>query len=67
MYWNHNIRYHDVVLRLISQYCTHALDVGCGRGDLAQAKAQHGKDFVDIDAELECLESARTLHGTGLI
>ena len=60
MYWNHNTRYHDVVLRLISPYCTRALDVGCGRGDLAQEMAQHCKEVVGIDAEPECLASART-------
>jgi hypothetical protein len=35
MGWNHNVHYHDVVLNSIPPSCTRALDIGCGRGDLA--------------------------------
>src|ERR1035438_1423379 len=34
--WNHNIHYHDVVLRSVPPRCRRALDVGCGQGLLAR-------------------------------
>jgi len=34
--WNHNVQYHDVILRAVPRQCRRALDVGCGQGLLAQ-------------------------------
>ena len=59
MRWNHNTHYHDVVLRLIPPSCGLALDVGCGRGELAQKMARQCQEVVGIDAEPECLAFAR--------
>jgi ubiquinone/menaquinone biosynthesis C-methylase UbiE len=59
MRWNHNTHYHDVVLRVIPPSCRRALDVGCGRGDLAQKMARQCQEVVGIDAEPGCLAFAR--------
>jgi ubiquinone/menaquinone biosynthesis C-methylase UbiE len=59
MRWNHNTHYHDVVLRLIPQSCRLALDVGCGRGELAQKMALRCQEVLGIDTEPECLAFAR--------
>jgi ubiquinone/menaquinone biosynthesis C-methylase UbiE len=60
MRWNHNTHYHYVVLRAIPPSCRAALDVGCGRGDLAQKMARRCEEVIGIDEEPKCLAFART-------
>jgi len=47
------------VLRAIPPSCRLALDVGCGRGDLARKIARRCQQVVGTDAEPECLAFAR--------
>jgi ubiquinone/menaquinone biosynthesis C-methylase UbiE len=63
MRWNHNIHYHDVILRAMPPRCRHALDVGCGRGTLAQKMARRSQEVLAIDTEPECLAFARATSG----
>jgi 2-polyprenyl-3-methyl-5-hydroxy-6-metoxy-1,4-benzoquinol methylase len=58
--WNHNLHYHDVVLRAVPADCQRALDVGCGQGQLALELAQHCEEVVAIDADRETLTRARS-------
>ena len=51
MRWNHNTHYHYLVLRAIPPSCRAALDVGCGRGDLAQKMARRCEEVIGIDEE----------------
>lgn len=47
--WNHNIHYHDEVLRAIPPGCRRALDAGCGRGELTVKLAERCRDVTGID------------------
>jgi len=58
--WNHNIHYHDLVLRSIPPGARRALDVGCGAGPLARRLAEHCEEVVAIDADNSALSRART-------
>ncbi len=49
--WNHNIHYHDILLRAAPQGCRRALDVGCGNGLLARQLARYSEEVVAIDAD----------------
>ncbi|MEZ0075689.1 hypothetical protein [Planotetraspora sp. GP83] len=40
-YWNHNVRYHRVVLDAVPYGCDTALDVGCGDGLLRLLPGAH--------------------------
>lgn len=56
--WNHNIQYHRTVISAIPDGCGLALDVGCGRGDLARKMAQSCREVVAIDADAQSLSFA---------
>jgi SAM-dependent methyltransferase len=47
--WNHNVQYHDIVLHAVPPQCGHALDVGCGQGELAQRLATVCGQVTAID------------------
>jgi 2-polyprenyl-3-methyl-5-hydroxy-6-metoxy-1,4-benzoquinol methylase len=64
MAWNHNLHYHAEVLRAVPAGCAHALDVGCGRGELARALAPHCGEVLGIDADAACIEYAGTFPAT---
>jgi 2-polyprenyl-3-methyl-5-hydroxy-6-metoxy-1,4-benzoquinol methylase len=49
--WNHNIHYHDIVLRALPSYCQRVLDIGCGQGLLARQLAAHGAEVMAIDSD----------------
>jgi len=57
--WNHNIHYHDLVLRSIAPGCGRALDVGCGEGLLAGRLAHHCQEVTAIDIDRETISRAR--------
>lgn len=57
--WNHNIHYHDLVLAAVPSGCRRALDVGCGRGQLARRLSEHCGDVVAIDRDCAALAQAR--------
>lgn len=56
--WNHNLHYHDLVLRAVPAGCDRVLDVGCGQGQLARKLAERCKEVVAIDADQEALAGA---------
>ena len=56
--WNHNIHYHDVVLRSIPKRCRLALDAGCGEGLLARQLAERCEEVVAIDSDHDTLMHA---------
>jgi SAM-dependent methyltransferase len=58
--WNHNIHYHDFVLRTVPPGSRRALDVGCGTGLLARRLAERCDDVVAIDADKSVVSDART-------
>jgi SAM-dependent methyltransferase len=60
--WNHNLHYHDVVLRAVPPHCSHALDVGCGQGQLAQRLATRCAKVTAID----CAPFDRANAGPGV-
>ena len=62
--WNHNIQYHNVVLRSVPPRCQRALDVGCGQGQLARQLASHCQEVIAIDADHDALASARAANGS---
>jgi SAM-dependent methyltransferase len=49
--WNHNIHYHSVIHRALSDRCQSALDVGCGEGLLARQLRRHVPHVVGIDVD----------------
>jgi 2-polyprenyl-3-methyl-5-hydroxy-6-metoxy-1,4-benzoquinol methylase len=63
MNWNHNTHYHGIVTSAIPSDCRRALDVGCGRGALAQKLARHCDEVVAIDVDHECLARAKATPG----
>jgi ubiquinone/menaquinone biosynthesis C-methylase UbiE len=57
--WNHNIQYHDVLLRAVPPRCQQALDVGCGTGSFARHLALNSREVIAIDADHDTLERGR--------
>ena len=60
MGWNHNVHYHDMVIKAIPPQCAKALDLGCGRGLPAQKLAPYCDEVTRIDLDHECLAYAGT-------
>jgi 2-polyprenyl-3-methyl-5-hydroxy-6-metoxy-1,4-benzoquinol methylase len=58
--WNHNIHYHDLVLRSAPGLCRRVLDVGCGAGLLARRLAEQYEEIVTIDADHGVISRAQT-------
>ena len=56
--WNHNDWFHGWVLANLSQPCSVALDVGCGRGELLAALAPHVDRVIGTDADAAMQEQA---------
>lgn len=50
--WNHNIHYHDLILRAVPSPCDRALDAGCGQGLLTRQLASRAKTVTGIDLDL---------------
>jgi ubiquinone/menaquinone biosynthesis C-methylase UbiE len=57
--WNHNIQYHDVLLRAVPSRCQHSLDAGCGTGSFARQLALRSGEVIAIDADYDTLERGR--------
>lgn len=56
--WNHNVHYHDWILRQAPTSCIRALDVGCGDGILTEKLANKCSDVVGIDQSTEMIALA---------
>lgn len=61
--WNHNIHYHDLVLRAVPPGCRRALDVGCGQGLLARRLAQNCQEVTAIDTDRDAISRASVADG----
>jgi len=61
--WNHNVHYHQAVLNAMPRPCACALEIGCGRGDLARRMAGLCAKVLAIDNDPACLAVARELPG----
>ena len=61
--WNHNIHYHEVVLRAIPSGCQRALDVGCGEGRLARQLALQSEEVIAIDTNNPAIRRAGANRG----
>jgi SAM-dependent methyltransferase len=59
--WNHNLHYHDLVLRSVPAGCKTALEVGCGTGLLARKLATRSERVIGIDLDRAALSHARSL------
>lgn len=59
--WDHNQHFHRWILRSLPDPCARVLDVGCGRGDLIVALAEHGcsVDGIDSDPAMSDLAARR--------
>jgi SAM-dependent methyltransferase len=60
--WNHNVHYHELLLRAAPRPCRRALDAGCGTGAFARRLAGVAGDVDAIDRDPSVLARARA-HG----
>ncbi len=56
--WDHNMHYHDFLLRQIPAGAQRALDVGCGTGHFATRLAEQVPEVVAIDRDSEIIRAA---------
>jgi SAM-dependent methyltransferase len=56
--WNHNIQYHDLVLRSVPSGCAWALDAGCGAGLLANKLTARCARVVAMDLDAASIQRA---------
>jgi SAM-dependent methyltransferase len=61
--WNHNVHYHDELLRAVPRPCRRALDAGCGTGAFARRLAAVADEVDAIDRDADVLARARALGG----
>jgi len=59
MPFDHNDRYHRLLLRQVPRGCRTALDVGCGTGRFARRLARRGIQVDAIDRSAEVIRAAR--------
>lgn len=57
--WNHNIYYHDLILKAVPKPCFNALDVGCGDGLLSRKLALCCNQVTGIDLDRTILNIAK--------
>jgi SAM-dependent methyltransferase len=57
--FDHNDRYHRLLLRQVPAGCRTALDVGCGTGRFARRLARRGIRVDAVDRSAEVVEAAR--------
>jgi SAM-dependent methyltransferase len=70
LWWSHNAYYHRWMLRHLPPTVGWALDVGCGRGDLAMAMAGRAQHVDAVDASEAMIEVARrraVIAGAGAV
>lgn len=64
--WNHNIHYHQLILRSVPDRAGRALDVGCGEGLLARQLRQRVAHVVGIDLDEASISTARQQPAGGI-
>ncbi|MDP4509047.1 class I SAM-dependent methyltransferase [Nonomuraea turcica] len=62
-YWNHNVHYQQLVLKLLPEGCEHALDVGCGDGLLVSKLAARVPAVTGVDRSADAIAMARRQYG----
>ncbi|MGP4094419.1 class I SAM-dependent methyltransferase [Nonomuraea sp. KM90] len=62
-YWNHNVHYQSLVMKLVPRGCGRALDIGCGDGLLASKLAARVPDVTAADRSPEAVALACERHG----
>ena len=62
LWWSHNAYYHQWLLRHLPQSIGSALDVGCGKGDLARALANRTDQVDAVDASHTMIERASAIE-----
>jgi SAM-dependent methyltransferase len=63
--WNHNIHYHPVIHRALSDRCQSALDIGCGEGVLTRQLRRHVPQVVGIDVDEPSIRLAERQRASG--
>lgn len=65
--WDHNIHYHDYLLRHLPPGAKRALDVGCGAGLFATRLAERVPEVIAVDRDADIIHLARaTSPGTNV-
>jgi ubiquinone/menaquinone biosynthesis C-methylase UbiE len=59
--WNHNIHYHNLLLRHLPASPDNVIDIGCGDGVLVRQLAVHAKHVIGIDMDGNSILEARRL------
>lgn len=57
--WNHNVHYHERLLRSVPQPCRRALDVGCGLGAFARRLSSLADQVDALDSDAAVIRQAR--------
>ncbi|MFF2920925.1 class I SAM-dependent methyltransferase [Streptomyces celluloflavus] len=57
-YWNHNVRYHRLVLDAVPDGCGRALDIGCGDGLLVRKLAGRAREVTGVDRSVAICRGA---------
>ena len=65
--WNHNIHFHNYLLRQFPNKSNRALELGCGLGLFAWKLAERSELVDAIDADSEILNEAATQHNAANI
>ncbi len=60
--WNHNLRYHSVIVSAVPAGCKRALDVGCGQGALTRRLSTLVPHVTGIDRDERSIELALRLR-----
>lgn len=58
--WNHNRLYQPFLLRSLPDPIARALDIGCGRGEMARLLAARADHVIGIDLSPRMIEAARS-------
>jgi len=57
--FDHNVYYHDFLLRHLPAHCANALEVGCGIGRFARALTQRADSVLAVDLSPQMIQRAR--------
>ena len=57
--WNHNRHYHALILRQLPATIEHAMEIGCGSGELARAIASRTSRVLAVDLSPRMIARAR--------
>jgi ubiquinone/menaquinone biosynthesis C-methylase UbiE len=57
--WDHNMQYHNYLLKNITKNCDCILDVGCGIGELTKKLSLYAKEVIGIDVSENMINEAQ--------